>query len=347
MAKRARQTRRNERPPPPVSFEEWQECGSLLLSLAEPSNAPAEEVWREVRRGDRLAAVRAVSGSEAVARAIKAWLWWARLITSMQLSKEVTLSNDGEQELLEHLSSHVSYLIAPKPETIRLRVTAVEDNKTSLRVEERKAYGRSWFSETQTIEGLADMWRRAVRLPERRRATSPWAIPSPIAAADERTEARDRIMVDPPWLAGVGLDILSREYRHVTAPEGQEAVRCSTTTTDLFQRAFIQALDGFVRASLKTMAGGRTWFASEGLDDDLEFSPYFSFWGSRHWVVEAAHLSHPLAGCALPTAVLVDLRDYVKRLAKENNDHSSQAGRPLIHSADPDDLAALIEERSR
>ena len=339
MAKKARQSRRDDRPPPPVSCDEWQECGSLLLSLAEPSNAPAEEVWREVRSGDRLSAVRAIEGSDAVGRAMKAWLWWARLITSMQLSKEVTLSNDGEQKLLEHLSAHISFLIAPKPETICIRVTG--------RVEERKAYARSWFSETQTTEDLAKMWGRAVSLPGRRRATSPWAIPSPIAAAGERTDPRDRIMADPPWLAGVGLDILSREYRHVTAPDVQEAVRCSTTTTGLFQRAFIKALDGFVRASLRTMAGGRTWFASEGLDDDLEFSLYFSFWASRHWVVEAAHLSHPWAGCALPTAVMVDLRDYVKRLAKDNNDHSSQSDRPLIHSADPADLAAMIEERSR
>jgi len=324
MAKKAQKDER----PPPVSSEEWLECGAALLSLAE--DAPAEDLWNEVRGGDRDRAVEAIMSSHAFARAAKAWVWWSRLVASMQLSSLKLCDAAEERQLTEHLLNHLVWLVAPKPDSIRVGDQSFDP------------YARSWTSEAKSPADFAAMWRRAVSPPARRQSSPPWSIPSPIAATGgERPDPRERIMADPPWLAGVALDMLCREFRVIGGSSVEaEFVRCPST--EWCQIALFDSLDDFVKACLKKMAWGRSWFNSEMLGDVEEISPYWSFWTSRKWVLAAAHMAHPLATAALPTAILSDLKDYLKRLSRDNNDH--HAGRKEIALA-PDELAVLIEER--
>lgn len=322
----------------PVSPQEWLNCGEVILALAEPANAPSEDLWHAVRSsaGDRDAAVRAIADDAAIRGAARAWLHWSRLVASMVTNRTLALSSDEEDELFEHLMSHLAWMLVKKPELIR-----VED-------EPRRPYARSWFSESESPDDLAEMWRRAVRPPGRRRAASPWIVRSPIAAAGEGTDPRDRIMVDPPWLQGWSLDCLCREFVY-RAESGIVGVQPKRHVSTDFQVSLIRLLDAFVKASLKQMAGFRAWFASELLDDEVEggFSVYWSFWASRKWARGAAHLAQPLAVAAIPTQIRTDMKDYLKRLAKLNHDHPSQSGRPKIESVDPTDLEAVIEARSR
>jgi hypothetical protein len=321
--------RKNEAP---VSSAEWLNCGEVLLALADPANNPSEDLWHAVSSDDRDTAVRAIADDAAIRGAAQAWLNWSRLVASMVTNRTLALSSDEEDELVEHLMTHLAFTLVRKPEVIRVD-------------EPRKPYARSWFSESAASpDGLAQMWRAAVSPPGRRRAASPWIVRSPIAAAGEGTDPRDRIMVDPPWLQGWSLDALCREfvYRADAGIVGVQPTRHFLSTE--FQVSLIRLLDGFVKASMKKMAGCRAWFASELLDDEVEggFSCYWSFWASRKWVRDAAHLAQPLAVSAIPTQIRLDLTDFLKRIAKSNNDHPSQRNRPKMDSVDPADLEAAF-----
>ncbi len=298
----------------PVSPQEWLSCGEMILALAEPANAPSKDLWHAVSADDRATAVRAIAESEGVWRAVQGWLKWSRLVASMVSKRPLVLSSEDESELCEHLIGHLSLMLVKKPEIIRVEG------------EPRKPYARSWFSESwASPDGLAQMWRAAVSPPGRRRAASPWAIPSPVAATGE-PDRRDAMMTDPSWLQGWMLDALSREWNCQQIGKDIVVVTKRHAAIERFQVSFVRSLDGFVRASL---------------------SCYWSFWASRKWVRDAAHLAMPLAVSAIPTQIRLDLKDYLKRLAKTNDDHPSQSSRPKIESVDSADLEALIEERSR
>ncbi len=321
----------------PVSPQEWLSCGEMILALADPANAPSKDLWHAVSADDRATAVRAIAESEGVWRAVQGWLKWSRLVASMVSKRPLVLSSEDESELCEHLIGHLSLMLVKKPEIIRVEG------------EPRKPYARSWFSESgASPDGLAQMWRAAVSPPGRRRAASPWAIPSPVAATGE-PDRRDAMMTDPSWLQGWTLDALSREWNCQQIGKDIVVVTKRHAAIERFQVSFVRSLDGFVRASLKDAAGFRAWFKSEMLDDEVEggFSCYWSFWASRKWVRDAAHLAMPLAVSAIPTQIRLDLKDYLKRLAKTNDDHPSQSSRPKIESVDSADLEALIEERIR
>ncbi len=323
-----------------VSPSEWLACGEALVALSHPPNMPRLSFWHELvaarNDGTRDRVALAIMDAPEVRRAVEVLGRWTKLVCSVQLGCRIAPGT--EESVHEHLLSHLAFVMAPKPPLLLMSGQRV------------RPYPKSWMSEGERAEELSAMWIRSTSTPRRRREASPWSIAGPCRQGRGEGEADPRrtAMEDPCWLAGLCLDFLCKEFVYERSGSEIEVRSTILGPTELFQRGLIGLLDRFVASTLRTMGGFRSWFRSEMLDpsDGLPFSPYWSFWASRRWTPSAAHLAAPLGLAALPTTLAIDVRDYLKRLAKDAGDHSSQQHRPRVEAIDPSTLARLIEDRS-